>query len=231
MRTLLVVAHPDDESTGLSHLLGPETMVVTVTDGAPRNLEFARRAGFASREEYRAARAGELRAAVALAQVGEHRSLGIADQETAASIREVVAALRLLPPFERVYTHAYEGGHPDHDAVAFAVHQVWSEVREYPAYHFRNGVRESGSFLPYPGAGATETHPLDDAAAERKRALLACFASQAHVLSRFPRREEHTRRAPRYDFTQPPHAPPLYYETRPHGWTWERWRDAVHRFT
>ena len=55
--------------------------------------------------------------------------------------------------------------------------------------------------------------PLAAAARERKRRMLAAFATQASTLAQFPvSAEEWLRPAPAYDFTQPPHAGRLFYE-------------------
>ena len=44
------------------------------------------------------------------------------EQALARVLRPLLAGTRV------VVTHAYEGGHPDHDAVAFAVHAAVAEV-------------------------------------------------------------------------------------------------------
>ncbi len=126
-RIVAVVAHADDETIGLGAQLPrmPGIRIVHVTDGAPRNLVDARRKGFATAEEYAAARRRELEAAAALAGVPRIRliSLGVADQDAAFNLVPLarrIAELIEREGFEVVLTHAYEGGHPDHDATAFA---------------------------------------------------------------------------------------------------------------
>ena len=59
---LVVAAHPDDETIGAGGMLGrmANPYVLHVTDGAPRNPDFARAAGYRSREEYARARRREL---------------------------------------------------------------------------------------------------------------------------------------------------------------------------
>ena len=64
----LVVAHPDDETIGLGsrlHLFD-RLLLVHLTDGAPADMGDARRAGFATREAYAAARAARSSAVSAL---------------------------------------------------------------------------------------------------------------------------------------------------------------------
>src|SRR6185437_9724842 len=54
-----------------------------------------------------------------------------------------------------VFTHAYEGGHPDHDAVAFAVHaacrlsDIPPAIVEMPYYHRQDGRLITGEFPTY----------------------------------------------------------------------------------
>jgi N-acetylglucosamine malate deacetylase 2 len=122
-----------------------------------------------------------------------------------------------------IYTHAYEGGHPDHDAVALALSGL-EGVREFPLYHASGADFVPHSFLD--GAPG-RTVELTEAQRERKRKLLACFASQQRVIGNFPVAVERFRPAPAYDFARRPHAGPLYYEIRRLGWTFEEWREAV----
>ncbi|NNM71843.1 PIG-L deacetylase family protein [Enterovirga aerilata] len=126
-RTVLVFAHPDDETLACGALLPrlEDVRIVHVTDGAPRNGEDARRHGYSTPTEYAAARREELRAAAALAGVPEERLIcfDVADQGAAFALADI--ARRLAPVVQDadlVIAHAYEGGHPDHDAVCWAVH-------------------------------------------------------------------------------------------------------------
>ena len=127
--TLIIVAHPDDEVVGAGGRLPRlrDATVVHVTDGAPRDMRDARALGFASREDYARARREELAAALALAGLDPARArcLGVADQEASLQLAPLAGAVadligELRP--EVVLTQPYEGGHPDHDATAVAVH-------------------------------------------------------------------------------------------------------------
>src|SRR2546423_9150234 len=72
---IVVAAHPDDEVIGAGARLAatPGAVVVHVTDGAPRDLADAQALGFASRDDYAAARRREGEAALGLAGVDGDR--------------------------------------------------------------------------------------------------------------------------------------------------------------
>ena len=166
-RVALVVAHPDDETIaagGSLHLL-PDLLLVHVTDGAPRGLGDVERAGFATPAAYAAARRGELHAALAVAgATPDMVELLIPDQDASLHMHGITARLAALLDAHgvtAVLTHAYEGGHPDHDATAFCVAQAAAgrELVEFPTYHAGpNGESRKGCFLPLlpPGEGRDE---------------------------------------------------------------------------
>ena len=237
-RVALVVAHPDDETIaagGSLHLM-PGLLLVHVTDGAPRGLDDAAAAGFPTPEAYGAGRQAELEAALALCGEPPHRvALGIVDQDASLDIPGI--ARRLAGLFRRhrvraVLTHAYEGGHPDHDATALAVHLAvhgaaqGRAVFEFAGYHAGpEGALVTGRFLKHAPAGGGEVaiaRPPADAA--RKRAMLACFRTQAAMLRHFGAEQERFRAAPHYDFSKPPHPGRLNYEHWGWSMTGERWR-------
>ena len=234
-RVALVVAHPDDETiaAGASLRLMPGLLLVHVTDGAPRRLADRARAGFDTPQAYAAARERELKAALDLANVQPDRArLGVPDQDATLHIPHVAARLGALfasHGTQAVLTHAYEGGHPDHDATACAVHLVARRlglpVFEFAGYHAGPaGMPDDMTrqrFLP----GPAETRiTLDPEEAALKQAMYDCFHTQAAVLAAFGASVERFRPAPGYDFTEPPHPGRLNYET----WGWEmtgaRWR-------
>jgi N-acetylglucosamine malate deacetylase 2 len=237
---LIVVAHADDEVVGIGGQLARLTGVrlLHVTDGAPRNLLDAWAAGFDDWQGYAAARRRELLAALRLAEIEATQAdqLEIPDQQ--ASFRLLELARTLAAKFgalrpELVLTHAYEGGHPDHDATAFAVHAACALVEarggEAPAivemtgYHMATGVPVKSEFLDCPGTEVT-TLVLDERERAFKRRLVACFATQSRVLADFTINLERFRPAPAYDFARPPHEGRLYYEQFDWGVDGARWR-------
>jgi N-acetylglucosamine malate deacetylase 2 len=160
-RAVIVVAHPDDETIGIGAQLGrfEDALLVHVTDGAPRDGDDARNYGFASVADYAAARQRELDAALSAADAARLRrlALGIPDKEAWRDLAGVARRSALLLRAEKpvaVFTHAYEGGHPDHDAACFAVHAACRLVDpppviiEMPFYHRRDGRLVTGEFLP-----------------------------------------------------------------------------------
>jgi LmbE family N-acetylglucosaminyl deacetylase len=237
---VIVAPHPDDEIIGAgAHMTAIRDLwVVYATDGAPKNMYDARRLGFTTREEYARAREREALAALRLGGVGPERCLHLEfpDQETAKHMPELVR--RLLPLFrglrpDSVLAPAYEGGHPDHDSVAMAVHTAARlvaretgrapRVVEYALYHAWEGGIRTGEFLPRDGTPVANL-ALDPAARVLKCRMLACFATQQQTLAQFRTEVERFRPAPSYDFTAPPHGGRLHYENFDWGITGYEWR-------
>lgn len=239
----IVVAHPDDECLGAGSRLPwlRRAAFVHVTDGAPRDLRDATAAGFATREEYALERRCELKRALALAGIVPDQTLelGYADQESSLHLGELPQVLakifRALQP-EMVLTHPYEGGHPDHDATAFGVQAACRllaaqqfpvpVVIEMTSYHSREGAMAMGEFLPHAGHEVI-ARVLSEPERRLKQGMLDCFATQQKTLRAFSVDVERFRLAPRYDFTQPPHAGPLFYEQFEWGMTGARWRELA----
>lgn len=236
----IIVAHPDDEVIGAGAQLPqwPEAQFIHITDGAPGDLRDAHAYGFATREAYAVARRKELEAALGLAGIVSAQlcGLGFADQETSFHLTEVTERLvdilsKRLP--RTILTHPYEGGHPDHDATAFAVQAACARlalaygnaplILEMTSYFNRAGSMATGEFLPGTG-GAVTTVELSEEQRAFKRKLFGCFSTQQKVLAYFQFERERFRAAPHYDFTQPPHPGTLYYELFDWGMTGARWR-------
>lgn len=238
----LVVAHPDDETLAAGAQLSrlENITIVHVTDGAPRNGADAARHGFATAAEYAAARRRELECAVGLAGVTPDALVGfaIADQEAALRMPEVARQLAALLVERRigiVLTHAYEGGHPDHDAVALCVHEARRllaaegravDVIEMPFYHADASGWVRQRFVPNPRLPETRIR-LAEAEMALKRRMLDAHTSQRGTLAGFGTEEERFRPAPAYDFTALPNGGDLLYERYGWGMTGARWRQLA----
>ena len=242
-RIAVVGAHPDDETVGLGARLAKlhDAAFIIVSDGAPGNLADARAAGFATRDEYADARRQELRNVLLLCGISRERvyNLHFVDQQVCLNlidlVRRLVHVLRSQQT-EIVITHPYEGGHPDHDAVALAVQaacrilqrsqRAEPRIIEMTSYHLNAGKLEAGVFLPQNGCEPAVFYLSED---ERllKRRLLALYRTQSRTLSVFPIETEQFRAAPRYDFTRPPHSGPLLYDCFNWGVTSAHWQELA----
>ncbi len=237
MRLWIVAAHPDDESIGASLALGGacEVLVIHVTAGAPRDARWWPE-GTIDREVYARARARE--ADQALAESGARRlALAFEDQETVFALDELTRELTKLVAHGRpdaIITHAYEGGHPDHDAVAVACARAraragsQASLLEMALYHGETGALHTGEFISGDESGVRCR--LDAAQLQRRRVMLAAYHSQRSVLAPFfALGHECFRVAPTCDFTRPPHGGKLHYERLGMRPSADEWRELVAR--
>ena len=151
-----------------------------------------------------------------------HTQVPLMDQRLYRSLPQAFSALSTI--VERLdpgclLTLAYEGGHPDHDAVSFLTAQLGRTfslpVWETPLYHrsesgggvFQQFVEERGEVVEHPVAG----EELD-----AKLRMLGCYKSQFDALPSFDSARERFRPQVAYDYSRPPHAGKLNYEI----WQW-----------
>src|SRR5205823_8398217 len=114
-RTLIVVAHPDDEVIGCGILLQRlrHTTVAFLTDGAPADPYFWDK--FGSRAKYAELRANETSQALKDLRGVSTAFFGTRDQELVFHLDTALEWLRKVVAKEQpdsIITHAYEGGHP-----------------------------------------------------------------------------------------------------------------------
>lgn len=236
----VVAAHPDDETLGcgaqLRRLSG--VTVIIVTDGAPRDLADAQYREFITSEAYAAARRRELSAALAVAGVPETavHCLGIPDQGATDRLVEITGRLRKIFSMHAiriVLTHAYEGGHPDHDAAAFCVHMAAALIRgqdrrevsvvEMPFYFTDASDLVVQRFTPNANCPEIAIR-LTDSEQAAKRRMIGAHKTQQEVLTLFATDIEQFRRAPTCDFTKPPVGrSERWRKEERFGMTGERW--------
>lgn len=235
----VIVAHPADEVAGAGCLISKlvDVTVLHVTNGAPATPD-STEPGFKNISDYSAARKEECLAALSVAHVPETQvvDLNIPDQSASlylAALAKKIAAFLQQSSADIVVTHPYEGGHPDHDATAFATHSALRLLKEaglkppvvfemalHPSADFKSKVPE---FLP--GVeGETTTLLLDERARELKRRMFDCLESQRECLRLSPVGPERFRKPGDYNFTAPPNGGRLYYENFDWALSGSEWR-------
>lgn len=243
-RTLILAAHPDDETIGVGGMfprLAGQLTIVHVTDGAPRHRRQWGRQEYRTWDEYAGQRLHEVECALRVVGLDTEicRRMEVMDSEV--SLNLVPVTRRLVELFDDVHpevviTHPYEGGHTDHDATAFAARAACTllareggpapALMEFTSYHNEGGEKVVNRFLPFDGAPVTEV-PLSTEEKDMKRRMYDCFYTQYGVLRDMPVRVERFRPAPRYDFTEAPHPGRLRYERYPLGIRGKHWRQLA----
>ena len=219
-RTLIVVAHPDDEAIGCGVLLQRlgQATVAFMTDGAPADPYFWDR--FGSRSAYAAIRAKETVKALEGIRVKTAR-FGARDQQLMFHLEAALDWLRKAvhegQP-QSLVTHAYEGGHPDHDCCSFLCDMISREfglpVWEMPLYS-RDGGKLVRQSLPRDAEVFSLTASIREE--EHKRRMIAAYESQEEFLQTFDTTTERFAVRPQHDYARRPHAGKLNYEC----WGWE----------
>ena len=220
IRPLIFVAHQDDETIGAGILMqrAQDPLVVFATDGASEDPYFWKAHG--TRQRLAEVRQQEAHRVLAIADVASVEFLGFPDQKLHRHAPDAIRALTDIARRETctaIVTHAYEGGHPDHDTCSYIAHvagqQTGLRVWEMPLYHRAQGVLTKQIFLQ--GDAELELLPTESESA-RKQQMFAAYVSQGDLAQTFPATSERFRRQPQYDYTRPPHRGPLNYE----AWQW-----------
>jgi LmbE family N-acetylglucosaminyl deacetylase len=219
-RPLVLVAHQDDEAIGCGILLqrAEAPVVVFATDGAPTDEYFWGKYG--ARDKLADVRRAEAAHAMSEVGIAHYEILAFRDQRLYEHLPDAldrIIAIVRGHACRSLVTHAYEGGHPDHDACSYlaflAGECLTLPVWEMPLYHRAHGAPEMQHFI---SGDADVVLTPTEAEYGRKRRMAAAYASQGEVIRAFPGRNEIFRRQPRYEYSQPPHAGPLNYE----AWQW-----------
>lgn len=224
---LVLLAHPDDE------VLMSGIIQRRVDDGVPVHLAWLTSGdlfGKGNLREKELASAAELlsipsdhRYLFRLPDMGLVRNLG----QVFACVTELVS--RLEP--SHVFVPAYEGGHPDHDALNFVAYLVWRKMEhsfsllEFPLYNgtgpfFFFWLRVN-SFVP--GTAQPQAHVLNAEEINLKSQLLRIYNSQprsmlpikcTHLWRQLSRSavEPYARIPEDRSYQIRPHTGPLFYE-------------------
>lgn len=226
-RCSVIVAHPADEIIGAGCLISKldDVTVLHVTNGAPLDSTKVE-LGFKEPSGYAEARKHECLSALAIAKVPEDRvvDFGITDHcasECLSDLTRRITTFLQQSGADIVVTHPYEGGHPDHDATAFATHAALRLMKqngfrpptlfEMALHPDADGIGRVPEFLPG-SEGETTTLLLDERATELKQRMLACLESQRQSLNASLAGPEKFRQPTLYDFTVPPQPGKLLYE-------------------
>jgi N-acetylglucosamine malate deacetylase 2 len=248
-RPLIFVAHPDDETLACGGLLQrlPASLVVFATDGAPAGYGLERK--FGSMKAYAQLRFQE--ASRALSHIpnaafkwitrpdGSHFNDGHLYEDLAAAATSLRSIAQSFSP-DAIVSHAYEGGHLDHEACSFiAMHiAVALSLRrfEFPLYwldhqgkvvlqQFRDS--NPGVALGGPDGAMKQVSEwqLSEAEIECKKKMMAEYRTQKGTMSTFTPGTERIRPAvstgssfsvPRCRDYLYQNRPPRFYHTRRH---------------
>lgn len=235
-RCSIIVAHPGDEIIGAGGLISRlrDVKIVHVTEGSPeRTSASPKSAG----ERPRACQERCIEA-LALAKIS-HRNIVGFGLENICTPKQLAELAKQIANFLRrfgadiVVTHPYEGGHPDHDATAFATHAALRLLKrkglappalfEMALHPSKDGKRRVLDFLP--GSWhETTTLVLTEEARSLKRRMFDCFATSEDTLRGTPLGLEKFRTPPKYDFSAAPNSGKVAYEHFYSGMTAEEWQ-------
>ncbi len=229
-RTLILVAHPDDECIAFGGLMQRirEPIVVFATNGSPEDPYFWGRHG--SRETYAELRRKEAMASVHAAGAKDVIFLSeipggeaLVDQHLFENLTDAYGLLSEVVHrrmVEAILTLAYEGGHPDHDSCSVLAHRLAKQYGipcwEAPLYHrVADGSGVFQDFVEHSGQEVDVSPSAHEQ--EVKRMMCRAYPSQGDFLTHFDVAREHVRPQPAHDYTRPPHEGKTNYEV----WQWK----------
>ena len=243
-RCSVIVAHPYDEVIGAGGLISRlrDVTILHVTEGAPAEQE-TQTAGSAAGANHSKARKEGCASALALANVrpDQIEEFGVTDIWTPrllADLAKRIAVFLQRSETEIVLTHPYDGGHPDHDATAFATHAAVRLVKhigfkppalfEIALHPSRDGKKRVLDFLPGSWRETT-TLVLNEEARNLKRRMFDCFTTQQEGLRGTPLGREKFRTPPAYDFSVAPNSGKPAYENFHTGMTGPQWQTLARK--
>ncbi len=211
-RHLVLVAHPDDEVISACAALCCLTDVVIVQLTQDTD----------AREDERAA-AQQAAGWSFPVQMG-----GTSFRQAHQSAGRLWRLVSDLLPVDVLWTHPYEGGHLDHDTAAWIGQTVDGGCLrlEFASYHATETGQTFGEF--WPDAKCPSAPVRLGKWWDRKRAALAAYESQAHIVRKFRHLEwEVYRQAPIYDFTLPAPPPRARWDVKGYQPSTAVWRETI----
>lgn len=229
---LLLAPHPDDEVVGCSAAIDAararncRVHVAFLTTGVPPRREmWPWQQGTAYGRRVRRRHAESCAAAAALDIEVCHRG-AIPSRELRHDIAQTARVVYTLLEKLRAATlwvPAFEGGHQDHDVANFigSLFVGKAQVWEFSEYNYCGGRVRSQAF-PIE-IGRETVIRLTGEEVERKRSLLALYASERGNLRHIDTTREVFRPLPHYDYSRPPHPGPLFYQR----FQWLPWHPRI----
>ena len=204
-RPLIFVAHPDDEALAFAGLLqrAPKSLVVFATDGAAPGYGFERKYGslkaFADIRFQEATRALSHVPSASFVRLTRSDGAHFVDQHLFEELPEAITAISAVAKSfspDAILSHAFEGGHIDHDACAFIARHTALRLGlkqfEFPLYWFDSKgkivlqtFREPGDAEASRLAEPSFEWKLSEAEVVCKTKMLAEYESQRGVIKPF----------------------------------------------
>lgn len=192
MTTLILLAHQDDELGIMSEIeaalaRGDRVVCAYLTSGAFAGVSAERRNG-----ESRAALSalgvplGDIRFVGGESGIGDGQLVERLDAALAAVIRLADE----IGDIDRIFLHAWEGGHQDHDAVHLVglalarARGILAETRQFPLYRSPGVDGQIAFKAPLAANGPVERHRIPVLARLRYLLALRHYPSQLRVMAR-----------------------------------------------
>jgi N-acetylglucosamine malate deacetylase 2 len=213
-RLLVFVAHPDDETIACAGLLQrvPASLVVFAVDGAPSGYGFERKFGTLksySEERFREAQRALCHLPRSFQRLKTRRGECFPDRQLFQNLQEAAnALLAVVQEFspDAIVSHAFEGGHIDHDACSFLANhiaQLFSlRCLEFPLYWKAADGRDVFQEFRDPRSGEALLH-LSEAEIAVKQRMLSEYKSQSDLVATFSPNTERFRPAASHDYAHP----------------------------